>query len=465
MRINLYAWLLPCMLMLVPSAQADSLEELQALKKQMRLMQEKIDAIETKLKASEASKDAAMTGVEPVPSRPVQVDAAPEGAAEAVASADVSNVPLNAAANANAFNPQISFVLNGGYRAFARDPALFAVPGFAPGDAAGIGDRGLGINESELNLAANVDNRFYASTTLSLAPGGGLTVEEAYARTLDLPAGMTLKGGRFFSGIGYINEFHPHHDDFIDRSLANRVFLNTTFAGDGLQMRWLAPTDTYLELGGELLRGDRWPGGGAGLRGSGSWDAFVRAGGDVGFSNSWLAGLSWLGTKPVGRQSFDNAGAVTGTFDGTSHLMIADLVWKWAPNGNPVDRNFKFQAELFAGREAGIFTGAATPSGSLNSNRRGGYAEAVYQFTHGWNVGLRYSGVYAGNNGSAVAPGGLLDSAGYHPWRTSLVLGYANSEFSRFRLQLSRDRSQTRADSQLALQYIMLIGAHGAHQF
>jgi len=443
------AWLLPCLLLAAPMTQAAPMDDLQLMKEQIRQLQDKLEKMEAEMKASKSR---------PAPAVPVAqatIEPAPQ----------VAQLPNTTRSDANAFNPQISVILNGGYRTFSRDPATFAVPGFALGDAAGLGDRGLGISESELNFAANVDNLFYASSTLSLPPQGGINVEEAYLQTLALPGGLTLKGGRFFSGIGYINQFHPHHDDFIDRSLANRVFLNGTFAGDGLQARWLAPTDNYFEVGGELLRGDRYPGGGAARRGTGSWDVFAKTGGDVGFSHSWLAGISYLDAKPIGRASFDNTGAVTGTFDGTSRMIIGDLVWKWAPNGNPVDRNFKFQAEVFQQREQGTFTNALGAVGLYNGRHWGGYAEAVYQFTHGWDIGIRHSRVLARNSGAAVVPGGVLDTFGFHPRRTSLVLGYANSEFSRFRLQLSRDQSQPLADNQFALQYIMLIGAHGAHQF
>lgn len=458
MRKSALAWLLPCMLLVVPAGQAATLDELKAMKEQIRLMQKKIGRMEAEIRASRQKE-----GEDAATAAPVQF--APQQAAPVAAAAPAPAPAATTRSDANVFNPQVSVILNGGYRAMSRNPSRFSVPGFALGDTAGPGDRGLGINESELNFAANVDNKFYASSTMSLPSAGGLNVEEAYVQTLDLPGGLTIKGGRFFSGIGYINQFHPHHDDFIDRSLANRVFLNSTFAGDGLQARWLAPTDTYLELGGELLRGDRYPGGGAALRGTGAWDAFVHVGGDVGFSNSWLAGISWLSSKSVARSSFDGNGATTGLFDGSGRLFIGDLVWKWAPEGNPVDRNVKFQAEIFQGREAGTFTDPAGFAGSYNSNRWGGYAEAVYQFTHGWDIGIRHSLVFSSNAGSAVAPGGVLDSVGLHPHRTSLVLGYSNSEFSRFRVQLSRDKSRGKADNQLALQYIMLIGAHGAHQF
>ena len=47
-------------------------------------------------------------------------------------------------------------------------------------------------------------------------------------------------------------------------------------------------------------------------------------------------------------------------FTGTSQLAIADFVWKWAPNGNAQDTNFKLQGEYFWRREHGDLTYDAT---------------------------------------------------------------------------------------------------------
>jgi hypothetical protein len=45
------------------------------------------------------------------------------------------------------------------------------------------------------------------------------------------------------------------------------------------------------------------------------------------------------------------------------------------------------------------------------------------------------------------------------------MLDYSRSEFSRLRFQVANlDNGQT-SDSQVMIQYIMSIGAHGAHQF
>jgi hypothetical protein len=45
------------------------------------------------------------------------------------------------------------------------------------------------------------------------------------------------------------------------------------------------------------------------------------------------------------------------------------------------------------------------------------------------------------------------------------MLDWSHSEFSRVRLQWTRDRSQPDTGSELRLQYIMSLGAHGAHAF
>ena len=53
-----------------------------------------------------------------------------------------------------------------------------------------------------------------------------------------------------------------------------------------------------------------------------------------------------------------------------------------------------------------------------------------------------------------------------NPERTSLMLDWSPTEFSRLRLQFARDQSREGADDdQIYLQYIMSLGAHGAHQF
>jgi len=461
------------------ASEAGNNAEINNLKQQLKQTRQLLDQMQQRLEHLEqqVSRYGAVTTAEQVTSPQPAVSAAmPAGQShqqplpsvpaksQYVVQPVQSAIPSGGNESANAFNPEISAVLNGGYQAFSQPPSGFSIPGFPVSDAAGLGKRGLHLNESELDLASNIDNLFYGSLTISLSPEGGASVEEAYLQTLNAPFGLTLKAGRFFSGIGYLNQFHAHHDDFIDRPLPNRTFLNTQFGDDGIQLRWLAPSDTFLEFGGELYSGSAFPGGGGAFRGQGTWDAFMNVGGDIGYSQSWKAGLSYLQARSSARSAFDAAGNVIGNFSGNSRLLLANLVWKWAPNGNPINQNFRFQSEFFYRHERGLF-GAATPGVAYLGRQFGWYAEGVYQFMPSWRIGLRHAELLANNSGAAVIPGGLLDMRGHRPRRDSAVLGFSNSEFSRIRLQLSRDATQARTDYQLGLQYIMLIGAHGAHQF
>src|SRR6185436_18539500 len=135
----------------------------------------------------------------------------------------------------------------------------------------------------------------------SLAPEGGVTVEEAYFQTLALPRGFTLKGGRFFSGIGYLNEQHQHVWDFQDAPLVYQAFLGGQFVEDGGQIKWVAPTDTFVELGAEIGNGDAFPGSPRNSNGVGAYTVFAHAGGDIGANSSWRAGLSYLEARSTDR--------------------------------------------------------------------------------------------------------------------------------------------------------------------
>ena len=355
---------------------------------------------------------------------------------------------------ANAFNPAIGIILSGQAAYFSRDPDRYRIPGFVLGDEVTPGVRGLSLAETELNASANVDDLFYGQLTAAFGADNEVGIEEAYIQTLALPYGFSLRAGRFKSAIGYLNSQHAHVWDFVDPPLAYRAMLNNQYADDGVRLTWLAPTDLFLELGSEVFRGDAFPASGAARGGFGSYTVFAHVGGDVGVSHSWLAGLSRLSASAEDR---DTDGL---TFSGDNAVNIADLVWKWAPNGNPYDVNFKLQTEYLWGDESGTYTGI----GATDVNRRGWYAQGIYQFRHGWRLGLRYDAVSSNHPGAAFA-GTALDSAGHHPRRYTAMVDFANSEFSRIRLQYNRDDSGPSADNQVFLQYQMSLGAHGAHQY
>jgi len=382
-----------------------------------------------------------------------------------------------ASGGANAFNPNISLILSGLYSNLSKDPTGYRISGFhMPNDPLGeiTPQRGFSLAESELGISANVDQLFYGAMNFSIHPDNTVSAEEAFIQTTALPQGLTLKGGRYFSGIGYLNEQHAHTWDFVDAPLAYQALLGGQFGNEGVQMRWVAPTDTFLEVGAELGRGVNFPGTGRNKNGSGASAIFAHLGGDFGASHSWRAGISLLTTAPQDRQwdDVDAASAtVTNSFTGSSKLWIVDGVWKWAPNGNARQTNFKLQGEYLRRRESGDLTydinGASlgTLAGGYSAMQSGWYLQGVYQFDPYWRVGLRTERLdpgsvdYGINNASLLRPD-------YVPARNALMLDYNPSEFSRVRLQFAQDKTrQGVTDNQFFLQYQMSLGAHGAHKF
>ncbi len=217
----------------------------------------------------------------------------------------------------------------------AMIPMTTRYPGFPLGGETGPLPEGFSLGEIEINISANVDDKFTAWLTAPIAVEDGesvIEVEEAWVETMAMPAGFSLRMGRFFSNIGYLNDKHAHSWDFADLPLAYQVFLGGQFIDDGLQLRWLAPTDLYFELGAQVTRGDRYPAGGAGRSGLGSY-ALLHAitGGDVGFSHSWRAGISYLQARPMNV----NPAAKTSSllFSGDSDLadggIYLEVVTQW----------------------------------------------------------------------------------------------------------------------------------------
>ena len=262
---------------------------------------------------------------------------------------------------------------------------------------------------------------------------------------------MSLKGGRFLSGLGYQNTQHPHAWDFADNNLMYRALFGEAYGNDGVQLKWVAPTELFMEFGVEAGRGADFPGTDRNQNGVGSHALFGHLGGDVGDVEQ-LARRAVVSRTPRPASATANSKtSATQTaetlFSGTSKTWVADFVWKWAPNGNATERNFKFATEYFRRSERGSLlcadntrrrrrlrrhrrmptaraSRASTRRASTSSCRAGAPATA----TTGWTRAT----VDFGAN-SAFLP--LTD---YSPTRHSLMLDYAPSEFSRLRLQYSQ---------------------------
>ena len=182
--------------------------ELETLKQEYS---NRVGALEARINQLESAQSAVAATSPPPPPPPLPpADNAPGGSGRG---------------GASAFNPAISMILAGNYASLSADPSTYRIAGFLPGDAeVGPGARSFNLGESELTVAANVDPYFFANVTASVTADNQISVEEAYFRTLALHDGFTVKGGRFFSGLGYLNEIHAHAWDFVDQPLIYQAF-------------------------------------------------------------------------------------------------------------------------------------------------------------------------------------------------------------------------------------------------
>ncbi len=455
------ALLLACALLPATSQAADDLAALKA----------ELDALKSEYSTRVSALEGRIGQLEAAASATAAV-AAPESPAAPVAAA-------SGRSNAAALNPAMSMIIAGNYADLARDPNDYQIAGFMPsGGEVGPGERGFNLGESELTVSANVDPYFFANVTAAIGSDDEIGIEEAYFKTLALPDGLLLKGGRFFSALGYLNEIHAHAWDFIDQPLAYQALFGSQFVQDGAQLRWVAPTDLFFEVGVEAGNGANFPGSRRNRNELNTRVVFAHLGGDVGDSISWRTGLSWLDARAEDRvyDDFDAAGLpVENAFTGKSRTWIVDGTLKWAPHGDPTIHQLKVQGEYLHRTENGELafdSGGAALADGYRSEQSGWYVQSVYKFRPRWRAGLRFDSLDSGTPRIGLVQSGLLTRAALplllpdSPSRVSLMLDFSPSEFSRLRAQYAWDESRAdQRDRQLFLQYIYSIGAHGAHKF
>jgi hypothetical protein len=422
--------------------------ELQALKSEYS---SRVDALETRIQQLET--------------QAVASDAAAQAAAQLPEPPSPPSSP--AGGGASAFNPAISLILGGSYTNASRDPGDWNIAGFPPsGGEVGPGERSFNLGESELTFAANIDPYFSGQLTAAITGENEIEAEEAFVRTSALPDGFTAKLGRFFSGFGYLNEVHAHAWDFVDQPLVYQALFGGQFKQNGVQVKWLAPTDLFVEFGAETGNGDGFPSTRRERNGLNGTTLFAHVGGDIGDYTSWRTGLSWLDQHAENREGgiADTDGEpLFDAFTGDSRTVIVDGVLKWAPSPR---RQLKVQGEYMRRRESGdIADGEGTLlADDYRSTLSGWYLQSVYQFAPRWRVGARYDSLDSGTPRYTLAPDGLLSA---NPDRLSLMLDWNPSEFSRLRAQYDFDNARDDGDRDrvLRLQYIYGIGAHGAHKY
>ena len=361
----------------------------------------------------------------------------------------------------NSFN--IEAVLNGKYTSFTRSGEV-EPKGFGTAHEGERGREGLYIGESELIINSDIGEKFSGSLTAAIVREDGadkIELEEAYVETLDgsFLDNTFFKFGRAFWNVGTLNPQHAHADDFADRPLPYRVFLNKAYNDDGLEASYLFGSS---EIGFGIFRGEDFPfGNTAGSEGSGSdaWSAFYKS--TLNLSNTEelafnLYHLSGKSKSPNARLGNED----TVTFSGDSDLSIINLDYENSYNSN---QKFKVSAEYFYRNQDGTFADSEESTGNVafDDNDSGYYLSLVNQFNDHLSLGYRYGKLLPANAPTGLI-GSALDPAGNDPETHSIMSEWKFYSASVMRLQLNHETPRAEiVDNQIIFQYIMYLGSGG----
>jgi hypothetical protein len=393
-------------------------------------------------------------------------------------------------ADPRAFNPAISVIpdvayfrdnRSGGSPELVEEADGFHVPHGEGHEHEALAE-GFNLREAELAFTAAVDPYFDAAAFLAVSDEG-IEAEEVYFQTRQLPAGLQVRGGKFLSGIGYINRQHPHQWDFVDQNLGYALVLGDHGLEDkGMQVSWLPTTPFYVLFGGELLQGEneRFANyiGPEEFAGVGPDDAprtlshqagprlftgFVKLSPNLGYSSAMQIGVSVASSRTHQEvHDEDGDGTPEEVLDGTARLWGVDFVYKYDSPRQYGAGDLTLQSEYLNRKRDLDVLGT---SGTAIFKNDGFYLQAVYGLFPRWQV--------AGRMSAAGVINEQVEETTSEQWNTSTqysaALTFNPTEFSRLRMQFNRGRvwvgSEAEEFNQLFVQFQMSMGAHGAHRF
>lgn len=376
----------------------------------------------------------------------------------------------------NAFNPSIGLSLDGRYFAQNHEQTL---PGFIlQGEAAHERPEGFSLGHSELTISSNIDQLFYGSMALALSEHEGdieLELEEAFVETTSLSHGLKVKGGKFFSSLGYLNQQHMHQQDFTDRPLAYDAILGGQLADTGVQLSAVLPTDFYWQVGGEWLSGQNFPGG-ENSSGVEAFTLFNTLGGDFTRRQSWQLGLAVYGNQYQNRDALpehDHHEEPAGHShemaidDGDNIIGAIGFVYKWRLSKQ---QNLQLQSEYLYRKEQGTWLIVdENEQADFKSRYHGFYIQGVYQFSQYWRSGLRFDAIkakhqFATSDAVFIAETTLEENPNSTQALT-VMFDYRPSHFSTLRLQVGANDNGADVQNRVSLQYLMSLGAHTSHSY
>ena len=358
----------------------------------------------------------------------------------------------------------IEAVLNAKYTSYSLSGEA-AIKGFGVAHEGERGKEGLAIGETELIINSDIGENFSGSVTAAIVREDGadkIELEEAYVESLEgasLIDNTFFKLGRAFWNIAALNPQHAHADDFADRPLPYRIFLNKAYNDDGLEASYLLGS---AEIGVGIFRGEDFPFGNTAAtegQGSDAWSIYYKST----FNMSNTEELAFNLYHLSGKSRADNARISTEdnvTFRGDSDLSVINIDYE---NSYSSDSKFKISTEYFYRNQDGTFEDAEESTGEVNfdDNDSGYYIALVNKFNDNLSMGFRYSEMFAADTPTGLV-GSALDSGSNDPEAYSAMSEWNFDSAAVLRLQLNHEKPQANVvDNQFMFQYIMYLGSGG----
>jgi hypothetical protein len=419
----------------VSSTPTDNSARIQALEMLVRSLAEEVAALHGELrelrKASLASPTSAgnvsVTSPHSEPGALPTPTASPSPAVAAPALQTPAPQTLGGAtANAKLLNPDISligdFVSSAGHNSVAPSPSFE-------------------LHEAELGIQAIIDPYARADVFISFGEEG-VEVEEGYVTFTALPAGLLLKVGKMRAEFGKVNTIHNHALAYIDRPLVTNNLVGgedgINDAGFSLSNFQKGPKNWFLQGTAQVFRGDSSNLFTSNRRQDVSFIGHVRAYKDLSESTNLDLGASYArGHNELGSHFITT-------------LYGADATLRWKPLRRAIYNSILFRNEfVWSARDQ------LSPTNSLQTQRAFGlYSSLEYRANRRWTVAGRF-------DRSGRATDAQLTDTGF-----STILTYWPSEFSQIRGQYRFvNYGQGIKANEMLIQFLFVMGAHGAHPF
>ncbi len=428
------------------------------LEQKIRDLEDRVIALEGKIRTMEAAQSAQPTSATPQPGAPSatasqQAAAAQQPAPQApapVATSPATPSPNEAQAGLTSAQGTAPVPVYGGSSAAAKalNPDISVIGDFI-GAAGGNTPPPLAtlqpfpsfqMHESEIGMQAIIDP--YARGDFFFSFGEeGVDLEEGYITFTALPAGFVAKAGKMRSAFGKVNMMHNHVLPWVDRPLVTTNLVGgedgINDAGFSLERIIPAPKGLFLEATGQVFRGDSDDVFQHVQRSDVSTVEHLRAYRDITESTNLDLGVSYA------RGHNNGTIAVPGDF--ITQLYGIDATVRWKPLRRSIYHSFVGRSEFIWSQRQ-----------QLPSEQRafGFYASGDYQFARRWFAGGRFD--YSDRSQFA----NLTDKG------AAATLTYWPSEFSQVRGEYRFTHyAENRDSNELLMQLIFSLGAHGAHPF